>query len=233
MSQPMNTAILEKLQKIQAIIDDSKNDHEAEVGMLLFQRLLEKHHLTSADVLEQNVEEPHVHSCSAILAARIPDWQKLLHVYIAKHFRCVTINYTRRSYAGDTYERVFIGIGNDPEIAVATYHAAVQVAISSWERYSSRQKGSNPSARLTTGHRTQFCQSFAEGLNRAYHEQEDKLQLGLILVRDPRVDEAVRGCTRSTLQIVHRADEYGSRTEGFRAGHEYGRGNSLPESSQM
>lgn len=101
MSINTNEVVIEKLRKIQAVIEDAKNDHEAQVAMMMFQRLLDKNGLTESDVDAYHVEDETVNEVEVFTASRVATWKKLLHAYIARHFRCLPLT---REYVTPIYE---------------------------------------------------------------------------------------------------------------------------------
>lgn len=231
MQTTRNVGIVEKLRKIQALINDSKDDHEAQAGMLLFQRLLEKNGITAADVTEHHEEQSTVNETEAMTASRVPTWQKMLHQVIARHFRCIgtTVTYRNKHDGTITYKKSFVGMGSDPEVAAATYQSAIDVANASWKRHIDWMHRNKPYIKANGGHRAQYLQAFADGLDQAYTEQEAALSMSLIIVRDKRVDESIvnQGFKQKTITVTSYDDGSGSRTQGFRNGLEYGRGRSI------
>ncbi|MEZ5537612.1 MAG: DUF2786 domain-containing protein [Thiolinea sp.] len=106
-----NERILEKIQKCMAL-SASSNENEAASALKQAQKLMEKHGLTSSDVLMAQVNE-----CSTKRVTRnsdrLPEWQADLALMIGKAFDCRVITLWRPG--GKVIQ--YIGCGTDPEIA--------------------------------------------------------------------------------------------------------------------
>ncbi len=147
-----NERILEKIQKCMAL-SESSNENEAASALKQAQKLMEKHGLTSSDVLMAQVNE-----CSTKSITRnrdkLPLWQSCLVTLIGQAFDCEAISLWHP--AGRTIQ--YVGCGIDPEIATYSLEVLNRQLVAQRAEY----MRSLP-RRMSSRQKTLSANSYAEG----------------------------------------------------------------------
>ena len=120
----------------------------------------------------------------------------------------------------------FVGMGTDPLLATEAFKSAVTVVSSMWKKKKKEYMGRYYNE---TAAKNSYMIGFRQGMTAAFKEQEAKKELGLILVRDKRVDESMAGLKKVRNRRLT-VDGSGLREAGFVDGNNYGRGNALGKS---
>lgn len=225
----VDEVLLEKLRRVKAIADESKTDHECQTAMMMFQRLLAKHGLTTSEVtFEEKAEQ--IDTISIHSSARVEMWLRNLHCVIAKHFRCIPVS--RGEYQGSGKNRImtlqFIGHSADAEIAAEAFKTAKLCA----ERMYARRvrvalENEALGAPARKIERNKYYIGFGFGLEAAYKQQEAEATFDLIITTPSDVLEAVSSFKNVKHHFnAQRGNE--SVESGFMDGNNVGRGNALP-----
>jgi hypothetical protein len=173
--------IIRKIRKLLAL-SESPNEHEAHTAAMKAQELLARHHLSIADVSEDSETEVKEGDSAA---ANDPGDRTLAKV-IGDNYRCGTLIRGWRSAPGKKHI-LFVGIGEDPEVAMVMYKYAKKIMhkccrdyIADLERqllgsFSTREK-----KRINYYYYRGFCKRLNQILidSRTKHQEE----WGLILV---------------------------------------------------
>ena len=131
--------------------------------------------IKTKEVVDQAVEESKMSSW----------WHQNLAVIIAENFKCTT--YISRSHRVGITSIKFVGLKNDVEMARQVYLYAVETV-----SYNSRKYVSSNKTRISTkGMKNQYILGFLSGLKEKFAEQVKNNNWGLILVKDPAVQDVV------------------------------------------
>lgn len=222
--------LMDKLRKIKALADDAKDENEGIAALLAYQRLLTRNGLNEQDVdVELDDDGEEVNRVDCLTRSRVDVWKIMLHNTIGQHFRCMTLSDKSRKWAGSYIKKVetlkYVGMGQDPYLASQAFNTAVKVASALWNQKKHdfiRRGNDSPAAKNT------YMSGFNEGMQKAFMEQEAREELGLILVRDKRVDESLSGLKTFTRRFSMDSNR-GIRDAGYTDGNNFGRGNALPK----
>lgn len=230
-----NQDLLEKLRKIKALADEAKDDHECQTAMLMFQRLLTKNGLDTAEVQingdpEETPEEIDLHS-----AARIENWMHYLHSAVAKHFRCVPVCTALRRN-GKLIRRTlqFLGHKRDATIAAEAFQTALAAAGRLYRRHElAMLEDAALSYDRCAGNqlkpsRSHYMIGFAAGLQDAYRRQEADSTFGIIITIPADVLAAADDYKGIRLH-TSAAKRDGNTSAGYTDGFNVGRGDRLPQ----
>lgn len=239
----MDDRLLEKLSRVRALADDAKNEHEGRTAMLMFQRLLDKHGLNVSDVevYEGSAQQgEQIDTQAAFGAQRVETWIALLHVTIAKHFRCVPA--IERKYRGAGKNRYstlqFIGHTTDAQIAAEAFKTALTVADRMFARYELERLQTEALMPVFSSlllpketpreMRNGYYVGFVSGLEAAYKQQEAETTFDIIITTPADVLEAVKGYKSRNIS-ANGGGQRGSESEaaGYKDGFNVGKGDRL------
>lgn len=228
MANTISDALLEKLRKVKALADDAKDEAEGTAALLAFQRLLSKNGLSEQEVqIELDGEDDaDVNRVESLSRAKLESWQVSIHAAMAEHFRCKSM--ITNSYASGRRVQIlkYVGMVTDPLLATEAFKSAIAVVSAMWKKKKKEYMGRYYNE---TAARNSYMIGFRHGMVTAFKEQEAKKELGLILVRDKRVDESMADLKKVRNRRVT-VDGSGLREAGFTDGNNFGKGNALGKS---
>lgn len=232
--------ISRKLVALKKLAEEARDENEGVAALLAIQRILKNNDLTETEYESMTSvipEENRINTQDAgVEGVCFPRWMDLLHIIIAENFRCVAVV---SSYYNSEISRnrrtkgyKFIGKGRDPEIALEAFTTAINVINSLWDQkiHIVRDFKSMLGEKVTTTDRYDYCTAFVYGLSAAFKEQIARDELGIILVRDPSVDDHIKGMKVEAreLNLPHQTSSL-SNSIGYVDGNNYGKGNVLKE----
>lgn len=213
--------LLLKIKNLFNLAKDNSNRNEAENALLMAQKLMAQNNIEHVDiegmakpkeVLRENITE----------IAKLSWWEKRLGMVIARNFRCemFTTPYYKK---GSTV--TFVGLRNDVELAKTVYNFA-RMAIArdsaSFMKNHNKNKitiGSNNSA----GVKNEFITGWISGLDEKYKQQVDKNGWGLVLVKDPAVQQYMKKIklVAGAKSNIQRANNSGAYSSGYKSGNAF------------
>ncbi len=233
---PTNNALLEKLSKIKALADEALDTHECQTALLMYQQLLDKHGLNSADVeITAAMQAETIEEVAVYTGQRIAKWMRYLYTTVAKHHRCIAASC--KVFRGSAVCRQtlqFIGHKQDAEIAAEAFKTALDAAFRLYNRYQ-LQKAASDTCLTLPGHgqsehsnRSRYMMGFAHGLEAAYRQQEAETTFDIIITVPADVREHVSGYGKHTIRNdVPITDS--NVIAGYNDGFNIGRGDRLAE----
>ncbi len=231
-----NTALLEKLSKIKTLADEAQDTHECQTALLMYQQLLNKHGLSSADVeLTAAMQAETIEEVAVYTGRRIAKWMRYLYTTVAKHHRCVAaINKVLRGSTVYWQTLQFIGHKQDAEIAAEAFKTALDAAFRLYNRYLLQKAASSTCFALPgngqseRNNRSRYMMGFAHGLEAAYRQQEAETTFDIIIMVPADVREHVSGYGKHTIRDdAPIADS--NMVAGYNDGFNIGRGDRLAE----
>ena len=177
----MDKEVLEKVKKLLALSDKSKNtsEAEAEAALLKAHELMAKYAITMDEVAEEKVTYAH-EVCESKWNM---GFRKPLAVIIAQNFRCETY------LLGNGGSVVFFGHATDARIAKEVFEYTYQFAMRQGTRiYNKHYQMNKP----TRGVFNSYVRGFLAGLKAKLEEQS----AALMVVTPPDVKEAFKNMTK-------------------------------------
>lgn len=220
----MNESVLDKVRKLLAIADKSNYPEEAMSAMLKAQEFMAKHGITTADIEIQKQEK--VVTDGVIEVNRRNTWWKneLVNI-IAQNFRCHP--YINRVY-GKSTSMCLIGLDADVKLAKEVYLYAVEAIKYHSKKYIHEHKeyGVN-----TKALKNDYIIGFLNGLKDKFKEQVSKLELSLVLVKDPLVEQVVedKKLKRGRKPQITSSHNEHARISGYKQGKDFNHESKLIE----
>ncbi|MEE4578793.1 DUF2786 domain-containing protein [Paenibacillus polymyxa] len=204
---------IRKIQKAFKLAENNGNAEEAQAAMLLAQRLILKHGLTTADVRPEQDAVPEA-TQKSIRKVRVQWWEKQLAWIVADNFRCYS--YTQRGYAIG-----FLGLPDDVSIAVEVQ----QFAESAIRYHSSNYLKDNysPSRRVSNAIKNDYITGFLQGLQEKFKEQIARESLALVLVRHEVVESAYESASwkKPKPTTINRMGDIEAMAQGYEDGRNF------------
>lgn len=176
-----NKQVLEKVKRLLALSDKTKNNSEteAEAALLKAHELMAKYDITMDEASEEKVTYVH----EVCLSKWNMGFRKPLAVIIAQNFRCETY------LMGNGGSVVFFGHATDARIAKEVFEYAYQFAMRAGTRiYNKNYQMGKP----TRGVFNSYVRGFLMGLKTKLEEQST----ALMVVTPPDVKEAFKNMTK-------------------------------------
>ena len=178
--------IIDKVQKLLAKAnDDATTPLEAQSFMLKAQAMMAKHGLAEKDVIKTD--------CYVVQASpheylkRMPFYYGKLSRIIAENFRC----YSFISTIKGGKKIVFVGALEDVEIAKEVFNYATKYLAYKMDLVLTQLKFQRKGTKYNHAYMNDWVMGFLDGLHDQFKKQVDEnAEWGLILVKDPLVNEA-------------------------------------------
>lgn len=175
-----DSEIISKIKKVLALATNNSCVEEGRTAMLLAQKMMIENNISISEISER-IESKEVINQSVEESVRSSWWHKQLAVIISKNFRCETYISKRRNVS----KIMFIGLKNDHEIAKQIYIYAIKIISKNCKEYI-LQNSKNLSTKK--GMKNQYIIGYLDGLKDKFAEQIKNNSWGLIIVKDPMVD---------------------------------------------
>lgn len=118
----MNDKIISKVQNLLELAYDAPNDEEGQTALLMAQKLMVKHNLSTSDIAadqrNDNIGETVGH-----WEYRMVWWKEKLAAILGENFRCKTIR--RRLVEKGITQIIFFGYGTDADLCTQVYKGAL------------------------------------------------------------------------------------------------------------
>src|SRR3972149_1093942 len=179
----LNPELISKIQKVLALANNNPSAEEGQTAMLLAQKLMMENNITISDISIGEIKTKEVVDQAVEESKMSSWWHQNLAVIIAENFKCTT--YISRSHRVGITSIKFVGLKNDVEMARQVYLYAVETVSYNSIKYVS----SNKTRISTRGMKNQYILGFLSGLRAKFAEQVKNNNWGLILVKDPAVQD--------------------------------------------
>lgn len=234
--------IIEKLQKIERLMNGAKTEGEVQAATLAMQKLLAKYNLSKADIqiklTEQEICKPKLNVTE--------HWQVSLASAIADNFRCMiyhTVCGRKIVYL------TLLGLKEDVKIATKTYEMAEKAARKLYRVWAKEQRNLNVlfneqmensnisrsrlssmtrSVAPTSKERTSWYEGFAYGVRESLNNQrlEDE-ELAIVLQVPAIVEDEYNKIKFAPSRVKCRSFASDAFNSGQKSGTSYGNGNRL------
>ena len=213
--------IINRIRKLMAMTTENKaTEAEAQAAMLKVQELLLSNGLSMSSV--EGVSNKKTGNLSMFVGKVLEQWIPDLAALISTNTRCKMF-WRRENVAGVLnsfeYHAVFIGMGEDTEIAKMTFEYALNTIKQLAKDYAKENRGSRSHNSVSRS----YSIGFVQGMRIAYHDQVKKHKWELVLVCDALVEQAyedeTKGCKtiKGKMSPVH-AEAYAT---GIQDGKEF------------
>lgn len=181
-----NSEIISKIQKVLALASNNPSAEEGQNAMLMAQKMMIENNISMSDVTISEIKTKEVLTQTVEQTKMSSWWHLNLAAIISDNFKC--FNYTSRNkYEGITNIK-FVGLKNDVETAKSVYLYAIEVV-----SYNSRKYVSTNKTRISTkGMKNEYIFGFLQGLKDKFAEQIKNNNWGLVVVKDPAVDDVYK-----------------------------------------
>lgn len=206
-----------KIHNLFKLAEGNSNENEAQNAMLKAQQIMAQNGIEQSEV-KQILKPKEVLSEQITEVGRLAWWEKSLAVIIAKNFRCeIYIHKTR--YKGGSV--VFLGLKDDIQLAKMVYNFASLAIENDTLNFIKQYK--KQYVVYNVGIKNDFMIGWVKGLDAKYKEQVNKNGWGLILVKDPLVQQELakihlRKGQSSSITRGHNNNAYG---KGFENGNKF------------
>jgi hypothetical protein len=180
-----NNDIITKIQKVLALASNNPSEEEGQTAMLLAQKIMIENNLTMSDVVSE-IKTKEVINEPIFEAQKTSWWQHNLSSIIAENFMCAIYVNRNKYYKKTTFR--FVGIKSDVETAKHVYLYAVKIITNNCENYIRNYINKHPKTSIK-GVSNQYIWGFLQGLKDKFKEQIKNNSWGLVVVKDPIVDE--------------------------------------------
>jgi hypothetical protein len=207
-----------KIKKILALADNNPMSEEGHTAMLLAQKMMLENNINMIDVNALDMENKVVIDVDVTSKRKTPYWHRNLARVISDNFRCHS--YTAMQYQGSTIR--FIGMEKDIEIAREVFEYALKVIINSVKTYVRLTKSSNGSE-SAAAIKNRFILGYLKGLDEKFKVQVSQNQWGLVLVKDPKVEQVYNKIKlkKGPAITVKMGYDDSHEMEGFKKGKEF------------
>ncbi|WP_025683619.1 DUF2786 domain-containing protein [Paenibacillus maysiensis] len=174
---------IRKIQKAFNLATGNGNAEEAQAAMLLAQRLMAKHGLTTSDLKTEENQTVEA-SRGTVRKSRIQWWEEKLTTIIAENFRCY--GFLRRGRLIG-----FLGLPDDVAIATEVFQFAENAIRYHLAEYLKQVYSPySPSRKRTNAIKNDYIDGFLKGLSDKFREQVANESLALVLVKHEVVETA-------------------------------------------
>jgi hypothetical protein len=181
-----NSDIITKIQKVLALANNNPSAEEGQTAMLLAQKMMAENNISMSDVSITEIKTREVVNQAVEESKMSSWWHQNLAVIIADNFKCSA--YISRQHRTGITSIKFVGLKNDVELAKQIYLYAIEVISYNCKKYVVSEKRTRIS---TKGMKNQYIIGFLEGLKDKFAEQVKNNNWGLVIVKDPAVQDVV------------------------------------------
>jgi len=209
--------LLAKIHNLFKLAEGNSNQNEAQNAMLKAQQLMAKNGIEQSEVI--GILKPkEVLSENITEVGRLSWWEKSLSMIVAKNFRCEIYIHKVRYKGGSI---VFLGLKDDVRLAKMVYNFATAAILNDTVKFVKQYKKNY--VVYNVGIKNDFLNGWLKGLDAKYKEQVSQNGWGLILVKDPLVQQELgkihlRKGQRNSVNRDHNDNAYG---KGFENGSKF------------
>jgi len=175
--------LLAKIHNLFKLAEGNTNPNEAQNAMLKAQQLMAQNGIEQSEV-HQIIKPKEVLSENVSDIGRLSWYEKQLSMIIARNFRCECYIHKTRNVGGSI---IFLGLKDDVQLAKMVYGFAVMAIENDTVNFVKQYKKHN--VVYNVGIKNDFMLGWVKGIDSQYKEQVSKNNWGLILVKDPLVQE--------------------------------------------
>lgn len=208
--------LLAKIHNLFKLAEGNSNENEAQNAMLKAQQLMAENGIERSEI-HKVLKPKEVLSEHITEVGRLSWWEKSLSMIIAKNFRCEI--YVHKVCSGGTI--VFLGLKDDVQLAKMVFNFASLAIQNDTVKFVKQFK--KQYVVYNVGIKNDFINGWLKGLDAKYKDQVDKNGWGLILVKDPLVQQELkkihlRKGQKSSVNSGHNNNAYG---KGFENGNKF------------
>lgn len=208
--------LLAKIHNLFKLAEGNTNPNESQNAMLKAQQLMAQNGIEQSEVhqilkpkevLSENITEP----------SRLSWWEKQLSIIIARNFRCEI--YIQKVHKGGTI--VFLGLKDDVQLAKMVYNFSVVAIQNDTVKFVKQYKKYH--VVYNVGVKNDFMSGWLKGLDTKYKEQVSKNGWGLILVKDPLIQQEKDNLhlRKGQSSSVSHSNDRGVYDKGFEKGSKF------------
>lgn len=192
----MNDSQKEKIQKLLNLSQNNPNENEAKAALLKAQELMIKYQIDSKDLndvdLNKEKEIVNVDILKGQKKSRIMWYETAMASMISNNFKTF---YYMSGYRDTGRHLYFCGIKDDVEITVFAYKYAINAMTKLFKYYCKDMH-----LESTASRRNDYYKGFIKGLERAFKDQIDKNNWGLMVIKEKLVVDHER---QLNIKVVH------------------------------
>jgi len=177
--------LLAKIHNLFKLAEGNTNPNEAQNAMLKAQQLMAQNGIEQSEV-NQLIKPKEVLSEQITESGRLSWWEKQLSLIIAKNFRCEI--YIKKAKQGGSI--VFLGLKDDVQLSKMIYNFSVIAIQNDTVNFVKQYKKYH--VVYNVGIKNDFLAGWLRGLDSKYQEQVEKNNWGLILVKDPLIQQEMK-----------------------------------------
>jgi len=174
--------LLAKIHNLFKLAEGNTNENEAQNAMLKAQQIMAQNGIEQSEV-HQILKPKEVISENASEFGRLSWWEKNLGSIIARNFRCEI--YINKAKSGGSI--VFLGLKDDVQLAKMVYNFSVIAIQNDTVKFVKQYKKYH--VVYNVGIKNDYIMGWLKGLDSKYQEQVSKNGWGLVLVKDPLVQQ--------------------------------------------
>ena len=174
--------LLAKIHNLFKLAEGNTNPNEAQNAMLKAQQLMAQNGIEQSEV-HQIIRPKEVLSENITEFRRLSWWEKQLSLIIAHNFRCEI--YIKKSKAGGSI--VFLGLKDDVQLAKMVYNFSIIAIQNDTVNFVKQYKKYH--VVYNVGIKNDFMTGWLRGLDSKYQEQVSKNNWGIVLVKDPLIQQ--------------------------------------------
>jgi len=209
--------LLAKIHNLFKLAEGNSNQNEAQNAMLKAQQLMAQNGIAQSEV-HQVLKPKEVLTENITEVGRLSWWEKNLGMIIAKNFRCEMYIHKIRNKGGTI---VFLGLKDDVQLAKMVYNFATLAIENDTINFIKQYK--KQYVVYNVGIKNDFILGWIRGLDAKYKEQVDKNNWGLILVKDPLVQQELSKIhlRKGQSSSVNRSNNNNVYGKGFERGNKF------------
>lgn len=207
--------LLEKINNLFKLAEGNANENEAQNALLIAQKLMAQNGIEQSEihsilkpkeVLKDNITE----------LGRLTWWESSLSQVIAKNFRCEMYISQRR--AGKTI--TFLGLKDDVNLAKIVYTFASEAIIREASKFMKSYNKNHITLGSTAGIKNDYILGWIKGIESKYQEQVSQNGWGLVLVKDPLVQQELNKIhlRKGQASQITRSHNNGAYSNGYEQG---------------
>jgi len=174
--------LLAKIHNLFKLAEGNTNPNEAQNAMLKAQQLMAQNGIEQSEV-HQIIKPKEILSKQITESGRLSWWEKQLSLIIAKNFRCEI--YIKKAHKGGSI--IFLGLKDDVQLAKMVYNFSVVAIQNDTVNFVKQYKKYH--VVYNVGIKNDYMMGFIQGLDSKYQEQVSKNGWGLVLIKDPLVQQ--------------------------------------------
>jgi len=205
--------LIAKIHNLFKLAEGNSNSNEAQNAMLKAQQLMAQNGIEQSEV-NQIIKPKEVLSENITEFGRLSWYEKQLSLIIARNFRCEI--YIKKAKSGGSI--VFIGLKDDVQLAKMVYNFSVIAIQNDTVNFVKQYKKYHVVYNVAV--KNDYMMGWLRGLDTKYKEQVSQNGWGLVLVKDPLVQQELSKIhlRKSQSSSVSRGNDRNVYDKGFEKG---------------